>query len=83
MPEKQDNNSHGHGHNQNHGHKKLQHNVEYTQYTRVYQMEPDNARSEGPLIKYLNVDKIKKIPTYRSNYANENKEKIDHDSNFY
>ncbi len=67
MPKK-NNNTHNHGKNQKYGPKGLHNDLEYSQYTRVYQIESDNVQSDKPLIRYLNVDKILKIPTYRSIY---------------
>lgn len=63
LPERQNNDGHSHS---KHGHKGLSNNSEYSQYTRVYQIGPDNAQSERPLINYLNLDKILKIPTYKT-----------------
>ena len=53
--------NHNHGKKQNHGQKQEE------EHTRVYQVGANYMAPNRPLIKYLNVDKILKMPTYRSN----------------
>ena len=54
--------------NHSHGKSQSHHTVHdnKSEYTRVYQVGSNYTAPNRPLIKYLNVKKLHKIPTYRS-----------------